>query len=132
MNIFGFNIMSKEEKAKAADEYNRIIFPLGKEEHKAKVLSVLHEVCTGKYRDEELLFVFITSKDKYLDESNSLDGLKIVMKINKDQRWISEDNLRMVVTLVYLESDITSLENYPTAEAVKVASQQYPITEYFK
>ncbi|MDR0817252.1 MAG: hypothetical protein LBN35_01285 [Clostridiales Family XIII bacterium] len=131
MEIFGIKFMNKEERAKAAKDFGNAIFPLGEEEQKAKVLSVLHEVCTGKIRDQELLYVYITSKDHYLSGENELDSLTTVMKHNREQRWVSNDNLHMIVTLIYLDSGISSLDSYPTADAVRTASQQYPITEYF-
>jgi hypothetical protein len=131
MKVLGFEFLSKEEREKTRAEFTKVIYPFGEETHKAKVLDVLHEVCTGKERDEELLFVFITSKEIYLKEENDIDRIHKMFLQNKHQRWISEENLRMVATLIYLEADITSPDNYPTADAVRAASQQYPITEFF-
>jgi hypothetical protein len=133
MNIFGIEILSKEEKEKRRQDYIHQIFPFGEDTQKKLVTKLLREVCpTSKSRDEELLFVFISGKDSYLKGQPGPGGLDYIFSKNSIRKWLPQEDLRMVVALIYLERDITDLEAYPTADEVRAAAQDFPVKGYFE
>ena len=133
MNIFGIEILNKEEKEQRRQEYIRQIFPFGEETQKQVVTKLLREVCPdSKARDEELLFVFISGKDSYLKGQPGPGGLDNLFAKNSFRKWLPEAELRQVVALVYLEREVTDLEKYPTADAVRAAAKEFPVKGYFE
>lgn len=118
----GFPFKSREQTEKERKAFERKIFPLGVDAQRAAALQVLREVTSPGMKDDQKLFAFISSKDKYLDQDTRSEGLALVRFHLKKQRWVSEEDMAAVAALVVLENGVLSLEEYPTAQQVQQAA----------
>ncbi len=116
----GFPFKSKEKIRKEKEAFERRMLPLGQEQ-KARALAMMQELMEGKVPDTELLFAYFTAKDRYLTYID--EGMDVAMEmagegLERPTTRLNAWNRHMVVALVRLEDGISSLEEYPTKEAV--------------
>ncbi len=117
----GWPFKSKEQQDKEQQEFSARVFPLG-EGQREKALAVLRQVASPKLRDSELLFAFISTKDRYVQNDCSPEALeKARVQLNR-LRWMKKPDTDMVLALVRLDSLAESLEDYPSADAVRAAA----------
>lgn len=118
----GWPFKSRDQQFKEQAEFERRVFPFG-EGQREKALTVLRQVVPNpKIRDNELLFAFLSAKDKYVQGEMTLDALEEAREHMVKMRWLRGVNVEPVLALVRLEADIDSLEDYPTAEDVQKAA----------
>jgi len=85
-------------------------------EQRELALSALRPLIDLKVIDTELLYVFITVKEKFVE----YDGQEAVDFLKKHHQF-SETEKSYIMALVVLDSGAVSLEEYPTASDIKDA-----------
>ena len=119
MGLFdGFPFKSKEETEREKQEFQKRVFPLGMVQRDA-AQRVLEELFQDPKRLREYLFAFIVSKDRYTMQDMTDEAMEDVQVQLKRQKWLKEDDKRLIVALLLLDCRATSLESYPTAQEVR-------------
>ncbi len=111
--MFENMFLSKEEREKNFEEYQKRLFPLGIKQRDLALLAI-RDLVSKKIRDEELLFYFIVSKQKYM-ENNELSK---IYKYLKNRGIFNEDEIKNILSLVILDHNTTSLDSYPTRDII--------------
>ena len=113
MDMFSF--VSPEEQKRREREFQKKVFPLGLEQ-KNLALNALRPLINPKIRDQELLFAFILSKQKYVETSDQDATCSVLGK----QRLFSETERSYIMALILLDASAESLSEYPSATDVKL------------
>lgn len=122
MGLFdGFPFKSREQQEKESKEFARRVFPFGLEEQREAVRQLLRPLVSPRLDDQEMLFAFISAKDKYIDEEKSEEGLQLARGVIRRQPSISEQDREIILAAVRLEAEAVSLDDYPTPEQVRAA-----------
>ena len=113
----GFPFVSKEERERRRKDFEKRVVPFGLEEQREK----LKETLTDLFPKADIIdatFVFYDAKDAYTHAEDKIEGrIKAKRKMQK-VRWIDGRKEAMMLRFVELESEIKSLDEYPTAEDV--------------
>lgn len=118
MGFFGWEeFKSTKERLREQQEYQQKIFPLG-EEQRAVVLSALKEFVKRKAPDSEILYHFIVSKQKYVENDKKEEIIPEIAKYLRKARF-KADEIKSIIALVMLDSEAQSIESYPTKDAVE-------------
>ena len=99
--------MSTAARNKRAEDFEKKIFPLGPA-HKDLVLSVLRPLISRKLPDTELLFAFIVTKEKLLDDSEESAFYYL-----RKQKHFNAKEQAYIMALARLDIDVKTLEEYP-------------------
>lgn len=110
-----FKFVSAEEREQKLLDYQRKIFPLGLPQRDA-ALNAIRPLMEAKKSDTDLLYVFITAKQKYLE--SAADPAQRLWKYINSQRF-SDTEKKYIMALVLLDTSAESLEEYPTAEDIR-------------
>ena len=113
----GFPFQSKADMEKEKRDFEKRVFPFGLEQ-RDHARTVLQELIPHVKSDTELLFAFINSKDIYMKDEQSEEGLLRARQQMKKLRYFTEEDKDRILTLVQLDAAAPSLENYPTAQDV--------------
>lgn len=123
MGLFdGFPFKSKEQAQREQKDFEKRVFPFGLEQREA-ARAVLAAVIPGQKHDNERLFAFISAKDNYILDEMSEEALNKSRAKLATMKWLSAEEIELVLALVRLDSAIQSLEDYPTPQQVTAASQ---------
>jgi hypothetical protein len=117
----GWPFKSKEQREREDDAYRAQMFPLGVDTEMAAVKEVLSQLFSGekKYDPEITLFMFLSSKQVYLDAQSSAAGKALVKdRLAQIGRWTGE-RAELMAAFVSLECRARSMEEFPTEEAVR-------------
>lgn len=109
---------SREQQKQEREARERLYFPLG-EGHREKLIELLAPLIKMKASREEKLFFYLCAKEVY---AKSEGGEEAVLKACAKLRELrlKEDDRRVVVALLRLESRAGGLADFPTPEAVRV------------
>jgi hypothetical protein len=129
MGIFdGWPFHSKEEIERKNREFNERVIPLGPTQ-KDRALAVLKELKPRKSRNDgkELLFCYLVSKDKYLLNGKGEDGMAAMSSELNRLKFLSEEEKRLIKTLVTYDSEVIDIHYYPSAEKIRKAMEKNPL-----
>ena len=110
-NIFSFTSPAQRREKERA--YEKKLFPLGIEQRDF-ALKALRPLINSKKSDAELLFAFISTKEKLIDDSEQMAYAYL-----ERQRYFSDLEKAYIMALVLLDVNVVSLEEYPNTEDVK-------------
>ena len=105
-----FKFVRPSEARQRDRDFKVKIFPLGMEQRDL-ALAALRPLIKPKIHNEELLYTFITAKQKYIDDSEHIAYIYL-----KRQKQFSDDERAHIMELIRLDISAKSLEEYPTAE----------------
>ena len=118
MGLFeGWPFKSKEQSERESREFKERVFPFG-ETQRESARSVLRQIVSPKMRDTEMLFAFLSAKDRYILDEKSPKSLEDSRNRLKKQGFAKERDIDLILALVQLDSISASLDSYPTAEDV--------------
>lgn len=118
----GFPFKSKAQMEKEQKAFENRVFPLGLPQRDAAA-QVLREVLGSKVSKEELLFGFICAKDAYTEADEPDQALTHAKIALRKQKIVPVDQINCILALLLLEKDVSTLEDYPTAEMVRQKEQ---------
>ena len=119
----GFPFTSKEERERKKKEFENRVAPYGVDEQRKVLTTVLQELFP-KIDIRSSLFVFYDAKDSYIVNEMGDEGRAAAMARMKKSKWLSDRDKKVFLTLIEMESEIDSLEDFPTAE--EVMQRVYP------
>ncbi|MDR2163945.1 MAG: hypothetical protein LBO70_08475 [Clostridiales Family XIII bacterium] len=118
----GWPFRSREEIEKRNREFDERVMPLGGDQ-KDQAMAVLGELKPKGSRNDtkELLFAYLVSKDKYIQNGKGEDGMNAMsLELNR-LKFLSDYEKRVVKALVKYDSEIINLDYYPSAEKIRAA-----------
>ena len=122
MGIFsGFPFQTKAQMEAEQAAFEKRVFPFGVDETREKARALLSPYATKKVGERELLFAYISAKDSYAQAGDGDEGLAAAKHTLKRQNWLSADAVSAILALVRLEDGSTSIDEFPTAEELRVA-----------
>ncbi len=122
MGIFsGFPFQTKAQMQAEQDAFEKRVFPFGVDAAREKARVLLAPYATKKVGERELLFAYISSKDAYALDGGGDEGLAAAKRALKRQNWLPADAVSAILALVHLEEGRTSIDEFPTAEELRVA-----------
>ncbi len=126
MGLFdGFPFRSREDLRRQAEDFEQRVLPFG-DAQKGMALSVLQRLIKGKkLNDADRLFAFLNAKDAYTKQKEQSDALNSArQELKKQERFMTPEEINLVLALVVLDSALLSLDEYPTEEqVVKLAKE---------
>lgn len=119
----GFPFVSKEERERRDREFKKRLVPCGLEESREHLQAVLKELFPD-LDTKDGMFAFYDAKDSYTKNDKGELGRIAAMKRLKRLKWIDDRKMYIFMALIELESEIDSLEDYPTK--AQVLDRAYP------
>ena len=113
----GFPFVSKEERERRRKEFEKRVVPFGVEEQREKLKILLKELFP-KVDATDAVFAFFDAKDTYTKKETKEEGYAAAQQKLRKTRWIDGRAETIMLRLIELESEITSLEEFPTAADV--------------
>ena len=113
----GFPFVSKEERERRRRDFEKRIAPLGVEAQREKLQATLKELFPGM-DIMDLTFAYFDAKDSYTYKETKEEGYAAARAKLRKQRWIDGRKETIMLRLLELESEISSLDEYPTARQV--------------
>ena len=108
-----YKFISSDERRKRELDFQKKIFPLGLEQ-KDFVLNALRPLVNSKIHDFNLLYAFITTKQKFIEDSECSARAHL-----EKQSSLSNAEKTYVMSLVLLDACVNSLEEYPNTSSIK-------------
>jgi hypothetical protein len=121
----GFLFISKDERRRRQKDFDNRVFPFGVEAQRPLVEKALSELVDDRNNSAEIqLFAYLSAKDKYILHEKSEKALALAKKeiervIRKNNRAVS-----LILSLIQLDSEISSIEDYPSAPAIRAHAAQ--------
>lgn len=115
-----FQLPSLEERKKQSLAYQKEIFPLGLTQRDL-ALKRLRQAVSLSIADSELLYVFIVAKQTYLEAE--IDAVHTARTYLKKHKLFSEKEENLVLALILLDTQVTSLETYPQMGDIEQKSE---------
>lgn len=113
-----FRYTNPAERELRDREYLKKIFPLGLQQRDL-ALAALRPLIKPKVRDEELLYTFIATKQKFVDYSEQKARAYL-----EGQKYFSDGEKKHIMALVLLDAKVTTLEEYPATADVEEAGAE--------
>ena len=113
----GFPFVSKEERDRRRRDFEKRVAPFGVEAQREKLRATLKELFPDM-DTTDAIFAFFDAKDSYTYKETKEEGYAAARAKLRKQRWIDGRKETIMLRLLELESEITSLDEYPTAEQV--------------
>ena len=113
----GFPFVSKEERERRSKEFASRLVPFGIDEQREYTAKTLKELFPD-HDTKDCLFTFFDAKDFYTKKDKGAPGLAAARVRLQRQKWIDERKTKIFLAFIELESEIESLDDYPTAEQV--------------
>ena len=118
MGLFdGFPFTSKEERERRRKDFEKRVVPFGAEEQRAKLQETLKELFP-KIDITDATFAFFNAKDAYTIKETKEEGLLAARQRLQKVRWVDGRTMAIMLRFVELENEVTSLDEYPTAQDV--------------
>jgi hypothetical protein len=117
----GWPFVSREERERRQKEYADRVFPFGVDAQRERTAAVLRELFGGekKYDAQDALFCFISAKAAYAQAGEGGDGYAKAGAQLRKLRFKQPDKIALMLAFIELESNIASLDDYPTADDVR-------------
>ena len=113
----GFPFVSKEERERRRKDFEKRIAPFGVEAQREKLKATLAEL----FPDDDqidIVFAFYDAKDAYTNKEIKEEGVAMArMKLRKSRR-IDGRKEAIMLRLIEMEIELTSIDDYPTAKDV--------------
>ena len=118
MGMFdGFPFVSKEERERRRKDFEKRVAPFGVEDQREK----LKETLSGLFPGEDLtdiMFKYYNAKDAFTIKETKDEGLVAAqMKLRRTQKMDGRTET-ILLRLIELDTELTSLDDFPTAEEV--------------
>ena len=113
----GFPFTSKEERERRRKEFEKRVVPFGVEAQREKLKTLLKELFP-KIDSTDAVFSFFDAKDAYTKKETKEEGIVAARQKLRKTRWIDGRTEAIMLRLVELENEITSLDEFPTAADV--------------
>ena len=114
----GFPFVSKEERERRRKKFEKRIAPFGLEEQREKLRETLKELFPDK-DITDVMFAFFDAKDAYTNDKETKEEAYAAAKPRlRKQRWVDGRTETIMLRFIELESEITSLDEYPTKKQV--------------
>ena len=113
----GFPFVSKEERERRRKEFEKRVAPFGVDDQREKLSSTLKELFPD-LNTTDAMFAFFDAKDAYTYKEDKEEGYRAAKNKLRRQRWIDGRKETIMLRFLELENEITSLDDYPTAEQV--------------
>ena len=118
MGLFeGYPFVSKEERERRRKDFEKRLAPHGIEEQRECSRKLLKELFPD-LDSKDSLFVFFDAKDAYTRNDMGEAGRAAAQARFKRLKWIDERKAKLFMTFIEMESELDSLDDYPTAEQV--------------
>lgn len=115
----GWPFKSKEQTEKERQAFEQRVFPLG-EGQRAAAQAVLDELLVAKkMKASDRMFAFIVAKDRYELDERSPEAVDAARAQLVKLRWLSAEQIDLVLTLVRLDALVENLDDYPAAGDVR-------------
>ena len=111
-----FRFISSDERKKRELDFQKKIFPLGLEQ-KDLALNALRPLVNPKIHDFDLMYMFISAKEKYIE--NSEHSARIYLE---NQRSLSNADKTYIMSLILIDACVKSLEEYPNTSSIKLVA----------
>jgi len=113
----GFPFVSKEERDRRRRDFEKRLAPFGVEEQREKLKAILLELFP-EADQTDMLFAYYDSKDAYTYKETKEEGVVAArMKLRKS-RQIDGRKEVIMLRLIEIENELTSLDDYPAAKDV--------------
>ncbi|MDP4109957.1 MAG: hypothetical protein Q8878_08025 [Bacillota bacterium] len=122
-SLFGSLGKSKEQIEAEREAFEKSVFPFGSEQ-KDKIEELLSHFYEKKNKKIDFMLAFIQGKQLYLKDRD-LAPIRSMLK-NMPVRF-TDEQIRQIISLVILDSDVASLSEYPAAEQVKAYAEKLEI-----
>ena len=113
----GYPFVSREERERRRKDFEKRITPFGVEDQREKLKETLGGLFPG-LNMTDAMFAFYNAKDAYTYKEDREEGYMAAKARLRKQRWIDGRNETIMLRFIELESELTSLDDYPTAEQV--------------
>ena len=113
----GFPFTSKEERERRRKEFEKRVTPFGVEEQREKLGALLKELFP-EINTTDAMFAFFDAKDAYTYKDTKEEGYAAATNKLRRIRWINRRNEVIMLRFLEIESEIASLDEYPTAKDV--------------
>ena len=113
----GFPFVSKEERERRRREFEKRVTPFGVENQREKLEQTLKGLFP-KLNTTDTMFAFFDAKDAYTIKETKEEGYAAARSKLRRQRWIDGRSETIMLRFIELENEVTSLDDYPTAEQV--------------
>jgi len=118
MGLFdGFPFVSKEERERRKKDFEKRVAPFGVEEQREKLKELLSELFPGG-DIKDSLFAYYDAKDAYNYKEEKEDGIAAARVKLRKARWVDGRKETIILRLIEMENELTSLDDYPTADEV--------------
>lgn len=117
-----FSFKSKAQHQQELNEFEQRIFPLGPQQ-RARALALLEEITGLQRQEQELLFAFVSAKDRYLKSGRDEAALERARRELLAGRWVPKRHAPLVLALVVLDAEVQDLALYPSGEVVRLRAQ---------
>jgi hypothetical protein len=118
MGLFdGFPFVSKEERERRRKDFEKRVVPFGVEEQRGKLRETMKELFP-KVDTTDAIFVFYNAKDAYTNKETKVEGEFAARQKLKNVKWVDGRAMAIILRFIELESEITSLDEFPTAEDI--------------
>ena len=121
--LSGFPFETKKDRERKSREYDERMFPLGAEKQWEKTLEVLDALVGDKVNKYDMIsYTYLVAKDKYTTYKE--DGLGAEAAKNELDRALkkNEEAKKLILTLIQLDTEAKSLDDFPTPERVREAA----------
>ena len=113
----GFPFVSKEERERRKRDFEKRVAPFGVEAQREKIKATLKELFPD-VDGTDLLFSYFDAKDAYTLKESKEEGIAAARIKLRKMRWIDGRKETIMLRLIEIENELTSLDDYPTAEDV--------------
>ena len=113
----GFPFTSKEDRERKRNDFEKRVLPFGVEDQREKLAETL-KALFPEFNPIDTMFAFYDAKDGYTLKETKEEGVEAALKRLRRQKWVDGRVEKIMLRFVELESGITSLDVYPTAEQV--------------
>jgi len=118
MGLFdGFPFVSKEERERRKKDFEKRIAPFGVEEQREKLKVLLGELFPD-LDNTDVLFSYYDAKDAYTIKETRDEAIVAARIRLRRNRKVDGRKETIIIRLIEMEKDLTSLDDYPTAEDV--------------
>ena len=113
----GWPFVNKEERDRRQKDFDKRLSPFGIEEQRDKLKPLLKELVPD-VDQIDVLFAYYDAKDAYTKKETPEEG-QVAARIKlRRHRWNDGRKETILIRLIEKEIELTSLDDYPTAEDV--------------
>jgi len=113
----GFPFVSREERERRRKDFEKRLAPLGVEDQRDKLKTLLKELFPG-IDQVDLLFAYYDAKDAYTKKETPEEGYAAARIKLRKPRWMDGRKETIMIRLIEIENGLESLDDYPTADDV--------------